>query len=81
MSFDKTDIDQATDQLQTFIKWMKFDEQHMKQLEELINGVQILAYKLLIMSGAEINDEAMQLVRDVIDEFSKAAELTQNQAI
>ncbi len=47
-SADETEFNQVMDQLYTFIKSMELNQEQMKVVEEIINGIKTIGYKILV---------------------------------
>ncbi len=47
-SADETEFNEVMDQLQTFIKSVELNQEQMKVVEEIINGIKTIGYKILV---------------------------------
>ncbi len=45
---DETEFNELMDQLQTFIKSVELNQEQMKMVEEIINGIKTIGYKILV---------------------------------
>ncbi|CAF0824542.1 unnamed protein product [Rotaria sordida] len=72
-SADETEFNQVMDQLQTFIKSMELNQEQMKVVEEIINGIKTIGYKILYDMAVMRNDmkNMKKCERELLDKLDQ----------